>query len=466
LAPGWGHAFRATLLARRPLRVSSEAAQPIGMPCLGWGSVAFTSLAAVGLAFRGGLRRRSVRRGCRKPNGPRFTALCSSLGSDDNAKTALEEFNAFDADGDGVITRQEFIARRVAKRPFEEELVTRSESFKRYLIEQEEAGPLWYRLSDGALTALGTVCFVTSVVEPQVADTYHLGQVEDIVNVSFLVKFMLLFWTNDFEVGWMFTGKGALDLASCLPVLAIPARFLAGPGLARTTDLLQIGRFLRLLRDALPSDLDAVRAGTAREVPLSQQILAVILSLLGTVVVSSTVLFSFENPTELALRERSFEDALVYMVNIFAGRDPPWYPVRPQAKIASAVATCCAIIFIPFLISRTVELFMAPFSKYETQSAAAEADTVDSSWTFANWITLLKRLDMLVESCLISAGDAKQLRNLCLEKNYKIKMIDQCYGEACSTAGEEPLACQLYASRLKELIHEHQDCDNRNLPPS
>ena len=26
----------------------------------------------------------------------------------------------------------------------------------------------------------------------------------------------------------------------------------------------------------------------------------------------------------ILLEERSFEDALIYMVNIFAGRDPPW----------------------------------------------------------------------------------------------------------------------------------------------
>ena len=67
--------------------------------------------------------------------------------------------------------------------------------------------------------------------------------------------------------------------------------------------------------------------------------------------------YSFENdPAHLAETERTFEDALIYMVNIFAGRDPPWYPGNPLAKIASVIATTSGIIFIPFLVARSVEL--------------------------------------------------------------------------------------------------------------
>lgn len=76
-------------------------------------------------------------------------------------------------------------------------------------------------------------------------------------------------------------------MAASLPVLCIPARLIGGPALEQTTDLLQIGRFLRLLRVALPADTGRSRW---RTVPVSQQIIAVLLSLLGTTVVSATVL--------------------------------------------------------------------------------------------------------------------------------------------------------------------------------
>ena len=60
------------------------------------------------------------------------------------------------------------------------------------------------------------------------------------------------------------------------------------------------------------------------------------------------------------------------MVNIFAGRDPPWYPLNPQAKIASVVATTSGIIFIPFLVARSVELFM----KSDTDANASTMNSV------------------------------------------------------------------------------------------
>jgi len=251
------------------------------------------------------------------------------------AKASLkEEFDLLDTNGDGVLSRAEY-AQRNDRLQSQETQVSSSgavldqklESFKQYLVECEESGPLQYRVVESFLVALGTICFVTRVVSPDVAGELFLKEVEDIVNVSFFIKFLLLFWINDFDISWLFTGSGALDVASCLPVLCIPARIIGGPSLEQTTDLLQIGRFLRLLRVALPSDTGRGRWRWSRTVPVTQQIIAVLLSLLGTTVVSATVLYSFENDPSVNLEatERSFEDALIYMVNIFAGRDPPWY---------------------------------------------------------------------------------------------------------------------------------------------
>ncbi|CAE7949883.1 unnamed protein product [Symbiodinium sp. KB8] len=110
------------------------------------------------------------------------------------------------------------------------------EAFKGYLIFSEETGPLPYRVTASFFVALGTLCFVTRVVSPNLASTLFLQQVEDIVNVSFFVKFLLLFWVNEFNISWLFTGKGVLDLASSLPVLCLPARLIGGPALEKTTD--------------------------------------------------------------------------------------------------------------------------------------------------------------------------------------------------------------------------------------
>lgn len=455
-----GPGSRAPCHPRSLIHAAQEANEPRASAVWSWGSAVFAGLAAAGVVCRAGSRKCCkvyLVRSYRKSDGRGVTALCSSLRSDNKANAAaLKEFNTLDSNGDGVITREEFLAGRRNESGRTGQKVL--DKFKQFLIESEEEGPLWYRFADVALTALGTICFVTSVVEPQVADDYRLNELEDFINVSFFIKFMLLLWTNDFEISWVFTGKGAFDLASCLPVLDIPARLLGGPALARTTDLLQIGRFLRLLRDALPSDMDDVKARTVKKLPLGQQITAVLLSLIGTLVVSATVLFSFENPIDQKMSERSFEDALVYMVNIFAGRDPPWYPVQPQAKLASVIATCCGIIFIPFLVSRTVAIFMAPFAKDDTGTAE-----VGPKWVFSDWISVLKRLDMLNEAGLLSTDDAKKLRKLCLQQSDQIKMLDLCYGKACSSPRVERMQCQLYASRLKEVIadqnNEFQDSE-------
>ncbi|CAE7938439.1 ARF3, partial [Symbiodinium necroappetens] len=303
------------------------------------------------------------------------------------------------------------------------------EAFKGYLIFSEES----------FFVALGTLCFVTRVVSPGIAGNFFLQEVEDFVNVSFFVKFLLLFWINEFNISWLFTGKGVLDLASSLPVLCIPARLIGGPALERTTDLLQIGRFLRLLRVALPSDRDAGPGGIVmRTVPVSQQIIAVLLSLLGTVVVSATVLYAFENP-DTDMEERTFEDALIYMVNIFAGRDPPWYPLNPQAKIASVVATTSGIIFIPFLVARSVELFM----KSDDQAAVSAVGTVlaPGGSDVSSWAEVLECLDVVEQQGFLEKEEMRQLRLMCLDRDDRLAILHTCY----SKRAKEKRNLKLYA---------------------
>lgn len=375
------------------------------------------------------------------------------------AKASLkEEFDLLDTNGDGVLSRAEY-AQRNDRLQSQETQVSSSgavldqklESFKQYLVECEESGPLQYRVVESFLVALGTICFVTRVVSPDVAGELFLKEVEDIVNVSFFIKFLLLFWINDFDISWLFTGSGALDVASCLPVLCIPARIIGGPSLEQTTDLLQIGRFLRLLRVALPSDTGRGRWRWSRTVPVTQQIIAVLLSLLGTTVVSATVLYSFENDPSVNLEatERSFEDALIYMVNIFAGRDPPWYPGNPQAKIASVIATTSGIIFIPFLVARSVELFMSSDNSAANLLPTARAGTSNPAGPGAGldlWVAVLEQLDDLENKGLMASDDLRQLRQMCLSKDTRLAILHQRY---CK---QYPVNTQLFASRLLELL--------------
>jgi len=337
------------------------------------------------------------------------------------------------------------------------------DKYRQFLIVSENTRPFWYRSLDSVSTAVASMCFVTSVVDPPVAKAYNLERLEDVLNVSFLIKFLLLFWTNDWNVDWLFTGKGAFDLASCLPVLTVLERANGQIMLERTTDILQIFRFLRLLREALPSDETMDR----RPVPVSQQIIAVLLSLLGTVVISATVIYQYESPNDQLKMERSFEDSLLYMVNIFAGRDPPWYPQTSQAKIASFVATSLGILFIPFLISRSVELFMNAEGRSMMQpksQAAGGAALVSSAelspggsapdQDLVPWASLLQRLDALENAGFTDAQSAVYLRSCCLARDPRLRMLDLCYGQGIDAAGSRGStdAARLFAARLKDLV--------------
>jgi len=193
---------------------------------------------------------------------------------------------------------------------------------------------------------------------------------------------------------------------------------------------------------ALPSDRDAGPGGVViRTVPVTQQIIAVLLSLLGTVVVSATVLYSFENP-DVELAERTFEDSLIYMVNIFAGRDPPWYPLNPQAKIASVVATTSGIIFIPFLVARSVELFMQNDSNPNVVGGLSRPGS-----DVALWADVLECLDEVEQQDLLLREEMRQLRSLCLARDDRLGILHTCYAKRPDHPNLE-----LYASRLRELL--------------
>ena len=180
------------------------------------------------------------------------------------------------------------------------------------------------------------------------------------------------------------------------------------------------------------------------------------------------------------------------MVNIFAGRDPPWYPLNPQAKIASVVATTSGIIFIPFLVARSVELFM----KSDGDVNGSAANTVMAArgsgrlhaeglhlqpvcksagilqgLNASSWAEVLECLDLVEQGGYLQpeemrqsrgeegAGNrvslplpcARQLRRLCLERDDRLGILHTCYAKR-PVARKQDRNLKLYASRLQELL--------------
>jgi len=346
-------------------------------------------------------------------------------------------------------------------RPREQE--RRPSNFKEYLLFTEAEQPIWYRLSDIYLTFLGAFLFYLSVCEPRVSLKYGLDQVEDVVNVNFFVRFVLLFWANDFKLSWLWTGKALLDLLSCLPILAIPARFLGGAPLEKSIDIFEIARFLRLLRLSLPSTTDE---GVLRSRWDPLQLSTVLIALGGTIALSATLLFLYENPQQLVASGapvRTFEDTILYMVNIFTNKETVFAAQTRGGKQVTVAATLVGTIFLPFLISGGFQFVMGSGSFLLEQGAAmassapvpgrVPAGSRASPASPAEWAAVLKRLDCLEEAGLLRPAEARELRRRCRAEEGWALALDACYGQAYSEAPDGQ-AGKVYASRLREWLEE------------
>jgi len=343
----------------------------------------------------------------------------------------------------------------VSNLPFEDRL--EASTFKEFLRSKEAEQPLWYRLSDLYLTFLGSFLFYLEVCEPQVAEAYNLEAVEDVVNVNFLVRFLLLFWANDFQPSWLWTGKAILDLVSCLPFLGIPARFMGGAGMEKALDILELARFLRLLRLSLPSKTKGL--GSARD---SLQIVTVLLALGGTIVLSACLLFFYENPRQSVIANiptHSFEDCVLYMLNIFTNKDTTFLAETRSGKQVTVAATAVGAIFLPFLISGGVQVFMGSgdFLRVDPPAPGAEGRTPARGAAGAEpgspvqWAAVVERLDGLEEAGLLKGEEALELRRRCMAKEEWALTLDLCYGQAY-TEGVSAAAGEIYAARLREWL--------------
>lgn len=331
-----------------------------------------------------------------------------------------------------------------------------SKTYQRYLLSTERLRPYWYKVSDSLLVAYGAFCFVTKVVNPAFSAKYHLQDLEDVINVSFFVKYMLLFWAHDFSMDWFWSGGALLDLVSCLPVLGVPGRIFVGGEVARLLNVLQLARFLRLLRDI-------VAPKGATPVPVYEQLGAVLVAIAGTVGVSAAVLYLYENPCtrndEVISTGviHSFEDSVLYMVNIFTGRGPSWTPERPEGKLVSAVATVLTFVFIPFLVAGLRGIIMPsvamvtgqgndPMQPMVPGAMAGGGSNIAPQEVVSRAAQTMARLDLLQGAGVISSAEGRELRRRCAILDTPLRVVDECYKGAPK---------RQYAERLRELL---EDC--------
>jgi len=352
--------------------------------------------------------------------------------------------------------------------------------FKQFLLVTERTQPLWYSISDLYLTSLGAFCVYLCSVEPEVALKYRLSSVEDIVNVNFFIRYLLLFWANDFRMSWLTGTEALLDLASCLPVLVIPARSV-NLAVGKSMELLQIFRFLRLLRQSIPSAMSSKEEQVKERAPL--QILSVVSALAGTIALSATLLYQYENALETPMR--SFEDTVLYMVNVFAGRDPPFFAQTQEGKQVTVAATVAGTIFLPFLIAESVEVFggteamrsmMQPWRRRGSKDAREPNAYPESNASPGYWAAALQRLDALEVAGLLKPSEAQELRKRCLAEDRGLQILDLCYGtptsekvpdgvlqpdtvkELLMQQGSTPVrGPTLYAQRLREWLADEND---------
>eukprot|EP00929_Paragymnodinium_shiwhaense_P109990 TRINITY_DN76655_c0_g1_i1.p1 TRINITY_DN76655_c0_g1~~TRINITY_DN76655_c0_g1_i1.p1 ORF type:complete len:514 (+),score=40.18 TRINITY_DN76655_c0_g1_i1:49-1542(+) len=316
-------------------------------------------------------------------------------------------------------------------------------AYKLFLAQTEEARPDWYRLTDLYLTIVGALCFYIEVVKPSTAATYYIREIEDFINVTFLVKFVLLLWANDFRPTWFLTGRALLDAASCLPVLEIAARAVGSPSLEKSLEILQLFRFTRLLGLSLPRRRDDGSVVSATD---GLQLLTVLLSLFGTVGVSATLLFSYENPRwmEGIAPFRSFDDTVLYMVDVFAGRQLPFEPRTSGGKQVTALSTLVGILFLPFLVSVAIELFRAN----EVKETAKKSEEQRSGY----WARVLRRLDVLEDAGFLTAGECGQLREACMEGDAELEILELAYGDEEFDREARGNAWVAYATALRQFL--------------
>lgn len=330
--------------------------------------------------------------------------------------------------------------------------------WKALLLSAGEKQPLWYRTADTVLTVVAATCFVIATAMPDFsllgrgspeasqAVIHALRSIEDVINVIFLVGYLLMFWANDFRIEWFFKTSSILDLVSCLPVLSIGIRS-PGSDIAAYVQFLQLPRFLRLLRET------RLLTKSNPEVPPGADTAALTLAFFGSIAVSATVLFLYER--DVNDNVDTIVDTLVYMTTVFTGRPPPFAVASDRGKVVAAVSCVLALVAIPFFVSEITAVAMSSMSRGQSSEGGlnllqawqpqSQPRMMESS---EFWAKGLRAIDRLCSMGKLSPGLAKELRLRCYEESPGVAMVIRAYDT-------EEIAEELLAARLAEYL-EHQ----------
>lgn len=309
----------------------------------------------------------------------------------------------------------------------------------RSLLLAGEKQPLWFRTMDLVLTLSASACFVLSTVQEGNPEALILRGLEDVINVVFVIGYLLLFWANDFRTSWLFQFSSVLDLASCLPVISIALRS-TGDDVAAYAQLLQVFRFLRLLRETR-----IITQSDRTDIPVGTELFTLGFGFLGLITVSATVLYIYEEDTNEKVD--SILDTLFYMTNIFTARPAPFPPETPLGKIVTMIAFALALFGIPFFVTEVTAVTMEVVDNMDPikdenkpkkqrglikgrpgQRRRASGSVDDDN--LGVWMNCLAIIDRLEQEERLTAEDAVNLRQLCYVERWAVPMVVASYRTA------------------------------------
>jgi len=353
---------------------------------------------------------------------------------------------------------------------------------KQFVLASEKQ-PLWFRTVDTLLTLTASACFVLSTLTDSRLTVIVLQSIEDVINVIFVVGFLLLCWARGFNLNWLFQASALLDLASCLPVVSIFLRS-SEEDLAAYAQMLQVFRFLRLLRETR-----LVTKTDRRDVPVGTEIFVLSVGFFGLIAVASTVLYIYERDSNVYVS--SLIDAFFYMSNVFTSRPPPFSPTTALGKGITIVCFVLALVGIPFFLTEVTALAMKITDEEQTQreavvgkltrrnkaadlpeklserfglgmrsggsrrqSAVEETRQEGLPEGAAFWAISLQTLDQLESKGQLSTEEAAALRLACYSEGRALEMVMMAY----STSSEDKLAARLREClRAVPLTREQRD---------
>lgn len=210
----------------------------------------------------------------------------------------------------------------------------------------ESSPPAWYQAVEATLVGTGVVYFCIGESVPGNARVFEV-EVEDVINVVFLIDLLLRGWANGFEFQWLIKGPTVIDLLSCLPILDIA---LPSAELPLGLSVLRFVRAVRLIKATA-----RVAGQDGREqMSVVLSVVKVLVTVVGTLSIAATLLWRVEGGNGLNPELKTLRDAYYYMLNIFAQQGAPFQVVSPEGQFVTALAMVTGLVTIPLEVAELI----------------------------------------------------------------------------------------------------------------